>query len=169
MEIPKREVFIESIEILDFNFPKDATIKVICSKGTYIRSLIDDIGKKIGSYAVMSDLIRTRNGKLMIENSLTLEELKNADIKDVLIKDDTLLDLKSVVINEEGHHYAVNGNEVRRKYISEFPNEFKTGEEVKLYIASNRDDKEDENKFLGIGRIYETYVKPTKLLYKDEI
>lgn len=169
VEIPKREVFIKSIEILDFNFPKDAKIKVICSKGTYIRSLIDDIGKKIGCCAVMSDLIRTKNGKLIIENSITLEELKKANIEDVLIKDDTLLDLKSVIINKDGHRYVLNGNKVKREYISKFPKEFETGEEVKLYIGTKWDNAEDENKFLGIGKIYCDYVKPTKLLYKDEI
>ncbi len=71
-------VEIKSIDILKVNMEeKTAEIKVLCSKGTYIRSLIDDIGEKLGTFAVMTALKRTKSGMFDIDNE------KIVDINDV--------------------------------------------------------------------------------------
>ncbi|MBI4843487.1 MAG: tRNA pseudouridine(55) synthase TruB [Nitrospirae bacterium] len=74
-----REVNIKSIELLNFDLPF-VRLKVACSKGTYIRTLCNDIGKKLGAGAHMTELQRTAIGQFNINESLTLDELKDADL-----------------------------------------------------------------------------------------
>lgn len=56
-----RRVHIEVIDILSYDYPV-LKIRIVCGKGTYIRSLVRDIGKRLGTGAYMSDLVRTRVG-----------------------------------------------------------------------------------------------------------
>lgn len=68
IEVPEREVEIKSFEILEINLPK-ITFKVVCSKGTYIRTLVHDFAKSMESGAYMSALRRTRIGDFKVENA----------------------------------------------------------------------------------------------------
>ncbi len=85
-EIKSRPINIKHIELLDINENK-ATIKVQCSKGTYVRSLIRDIAQKLGTTAIMSALTRTKSGVFIIDNSFEIGEYTEPD------------DLKSSLIN----------------------------------------------------------------------
>lgn len=80
--LPTREINISSIELLDYH---DDLIKfkVTVSKGTYIRSLIEDIGKTLQTVATMEDLVRTKQGNYKIEDSYTLEDIKNDNYKSI--------------------------------------------------------------------------------------
>ena len=69
-----QKVKIEKISILDYNFPY-LKIKVKCSSGTYIRSLANDIGKKLGCGAYVEKLIRTKIGEFSVEKAVNLKEL----------------------------------------------------------------------------------------------
>lgn len=74
---PARDVTIKEIEILDFDEANQtAKIRVACSKGTYIRSLCDDIGTAMGSFAALSGLIRSKSGIFTLDNAITLEQLE---------------------------------------------------------------------------------------------
>ena len=73
--LPKREVEIFNIEPLSEINNNTFTFKCTVSKGTYIRSLIRDIGVSLGTYATMSALRRTKQGIFNIEDAYTLEEL----------------------------------------------------------------------------------------------
>ena len=53
------------------------SLKVVCSKGTYIRTLCDDIGKKLGCGAAMASLVRLRSGPFTLDRSVTVEEIEN--------------------------------------------------------------------------------------------
>lgn len=80
VDIPKREVFIEefkitSIQGLGDQQPKVA-FKVVCSKGTYIRSLAHDFGKSLNSGSHLSALRRTAIGNYTVENALTIEDFE---------------------------------------------------------------------------------------------
>jgi tRNA pseudouridine55 synthase len=68
-------VTIYNIEIIDFQLPL-ITLKVTCGKGTYIRALARDIGKKIGCGAHLYSLCRTKIGEYSIENSLTIDQFQ---------------------------------------------------------------------------------------------
>lgn len=83
IEREKRKINIYNINIINIEIPY-VTFEVKCSKGTYIRSLCNDVGEKLGCGAIMSDLIRTANGNFTLENSATLETLKE-DFKPYVI------------------------------------------------------------------------------------
>lgn len=77
VERKKRMVTIYEIEILTIALPK-VTMRVHCSKGTYIRTLCEDIGNRLGCGACMERLVRTRVAGFTIENAHTLAELEQA-------------------------------------------------------------------------------------------
>lgn len=72
------EIALESFQAAEQDNPPKAVITVTCSRGTYIRSICDELGRKIGCYAVMSALTRTGYGKMQVENAVSLEELTKA-------------------------------------------------------------------------------------------
>ncbi|MCF6137152.1 tRNA pseudouridine(55) synthase TruB [Pseudalkalibacillus berkeleyi] len=81
IERPSRKVMIHSIELLsdpEYNSTNhvDFSIRVTCSKGTYIRTLAVDIGKSLGKPAHMSNLTRTKSGPFSLEDSFTFEEIE---------------------------------------------------------------------------------------------
>lgn len=80
-----RKVFIYEIDIKKIEIPR-ILFRVVCSRGTYIRALCRDIGKKLGCGAVQEALVRTRIGMFEIEDSITLEQLKQDGIKKHLIQ-----------------------------------------------------------------------------------
>ncbi|GAB3515146.1 tRNA pseudouridine synthase B [Emticicia fontis] len=71
--IKSRQVEIKEFDINTANFP-ELSFRIVCSKGTYIRSLVRDFGKLLNSGAYMSSLRRTRIGDFRIENALTLDQ-----------------------------------------------------------------------------------------------
>jgi len=77
VERKARDVEIYSLELLLFELPH-AAIRVVCSRGTYIRSLADDIGRSLGSGAALQELRRTASGPFRIEDAMTLAELEVA-------------------------------------------------------------------------------------------
>lgn len=85
VERKPRKVKIYSLDLIDFN-QETALVKVACSKGTYIRTLCEDIGNILGCGACLSCLIRTRSGSFKIENSLLLEEIQEAAENNKLCK-----------------------------------------------------------------------------------
>lgn len=104
--LPKREVNIYDIELL--NIDNDIiTIKTKVSKGTYIRSLIRDIGLKLNTNATMTKLIRTKLDKFTIEESYTLEDIQNDNYKLLSLED--LINLDIININEEMLFKIKNG------------------------------------------------------------
>lgn len=75
VELAPKPIHIDEIELTDFNPDKmQMTIRVVCGKGTYIRSLARDIGAAIGSGAFLTALCRTRVGDVRIEDCLTFDD-----------------------------------------------------------------------------------------------
>jgi len=95
---------IYSIEALDIS-KNCVTIRVCCSKGTYIRVLCEDIGKKLGTYAYMNKLRRISSGEFNIDNCKTPEELKQLAeenrLHEVLIPVSELFDYKKITLSEK--------------------------------------------------------------------
>ena len=76
IERKTRRIHIFDIQILEMDYPRTARIHVVCSKGTYIRTLCTDIGQKAGSAAHMATLLRTRTGAFQLEDSLKFDAMK---------------------------------------------------------------------------------------------
>ncbi|MBP3720385.1 MAG: tRNA pseudouridine(55) synthase TruB [Clostridia bacterium] len=75
-EVPERTVHVERIEILGEEPEHAVRLRIACGKGTYIRSICDDLGKFCGCPAHMRSLIRTRSGFFTLDGALTLEEAR---------------------------------------------------------------------------------------------
>ena len=97
VELPKKEVTIKEIELLEQN-NNTFKFKTLVSKGCYIRSLINDIGNELNTYATMTNLERTKQGIISIEETSSLTDLDNEQIK--LYDIDELLDYPVVEVDE---------------------------------------------------------------------
>ena len=99
VEREARPVTISRLDVVSIDLPY-VVIDVDCSKGTYIRTLIADIGEELGCGAHMTDLRRTRSGQFGIADCVTLEELKNSSEESlgVLSLDEALADYPAVQV-----------------------------------------------------------------------
>lgn len=87
IELKPREIEIYSIDNIDVDLSKkEVTFLVRCTKGTYIRSLVHDIGKKIGCGAIMTELERVETGNFKIQNSIKLYDFLKLEYTDMLDK-----------------------------------------------------------------------------------
>lgn len=111
-DIPSRKVNIFKNEIVGFYYEKQIlTLDIDCSKGTYIRSIVNDLGNAVGAGAVMSALVRTKSSGMKIENSIVLsDDTTIDDLKKVLINPVDLIELPKININEEQYKKLLNGN-----------------------------------------------------------
>ena len=141
VEREKREINISEIELLDY---KDNIIKyrVVCSKGTYIRVLCEDIAKALGTCGYMKSLLRTRVGKFTIDKENLVIDLENID---------EVLDVKNVEIRDIKHYE----NGLRVDIINNNNDKEKDTLEDSIKIAKVY----FENKFIGLGKIEQNKVK----------
>ncbi|MCR5623612.1 MAG: tRNA pseudouridine(55) synthase TruB [Lachnospiraceae bacterium] len=123
IERKARKVNISEISAYNFNYEDNTfDLKVGCSKGTYIRSLCEDIGKALNTYAAMESLIRTRSGDFDIEKSLKLGEIKEiaagGRLDEILIPIDYIFKkYPRVFIDEEYDKVLLNGNKFEAGFI----------------------------------------------------
>ena len=114
IERKARPVTILNIEIKEINLPR-VRMEVSCSKGTYIRTLCNDIGEKLGCGACMEELIRTKVSRFELQDSLTLDEVRalkdEGRLEEVLVPIDVMFDAyEAVKLKEEFTVIAYNGN-----------------------------------------------------------
>lgn len=127
IEREARPVTIHSIEVNDLKLPR-VTMTVTCSKGTYIRTLCHDIGRKLGCGGCMEKLVRTGVDGFTAEDSLTLarmEQLRDEGrLSEVIVPVDGMFQqYPAVKTKPEGDDLVHNGNQVKRTFIqlSEMP------------------------------------------------
>jgi len=125
-----KEIKIYKLNLINFK-PKKAIVKfeVICSKGTYIRTLCNDIGNELGCGAHLLNLVRKKVGNFCIEDSLNLEELKKEKTlgKRYLISIDSALDeLDKITVKSEATKTVLNGGIISSEQIFEIPIGLKT-------------------------------------------
>ena len=77
-----RNIIIEKLELKSFN-PPDISMTILCQKGTYVRTLCEDIAKELGACGHMSYLRRTRSGDFGIEQAINMERLKNITVEEL--------------------------------------------------------------------------------------
>ena len=106
VELPKKEVTIKEIELLEKS-NDEFTFKTCVSKGTYIRSLIRDIGNYLNTPATMKRLIRTKQGNIDINDSNKIEDIKNNNYK--LLSIEESLNYKVIELDDETARKVSNG------------------------------------------------------------
>lgn len=84
--LPQREINISAIKVLEYH-DNIIKFKVTVSKGTYIRSLIEDIAKKLGTLGTMVSLERTKQGSFSIQDSYTIANIISNNFKSIPLKD----------------------------------------------------------------------------------
>jgi tRNA pseudouridine55 synthase len=114
VEIKSREVTIHELELIDFISEIELTLRVLSSKGTYIRTLAHDIGQKLGCGAHLSGLVRTKTNHFNLQQAYTLDELANKVIKDLvklLLPVDALVShLDKIELSDAQYAKIKNGN-----------------------------------------------------------
>lgn len=142
-----RQVTIYKIEPL-YLLDTSCIIRVSCSKGTYIRSLVDDIAKKLSLSAYMKSLIRIESAGFKLENSIKLSSIKNMkDFSAVSYKlYDALIYMDSINLEDNLYKKISNGGEI---YVNE-----KDKDLIKVTC---------KDKFIGIGSIQENKLKMKKV------
>lgn len=99
VEREAREIFISRLELISFN-PQKSVLDVECSKGTYIRTLLEDICARLGVYGTMSFLLRTSAGGFKIEDAVTLQELEAEPLRYLLPEETAVMHLTEAVLTE---------------------------------------------------------------------
>ena len=165
VERPERNITIHSIELLSeityLNDTASFRFRVHCSKGTYVRTLAVDIGRKLGYPAHMSDLVRTLSGPYQLEDSLTFEELELkkelGTLSEVLIPFDTAVGyLPRVVVDSETEMKIKNGSVIP----------VKKGLEQNRFTVYN-----DKGECLAVYQRHPTkdeWIKPEKMFWTGE-
>lgn len=132
--LPKKEVSIYDIELLEYNIENNKTIvkfKCLVSKGTYIRSLIRDIADSIGKCAVMSDLRRIKQGEYDISISNKIDDEYN-----IIPISEVLKDYYTVELDNELEKKILNGCVINNIYNEEYVL-FKGKDNLFLYKNEN--------------------------------
>lgn len=106
VELPKREIEISDIELLEKK-KDEIKFRVVVSKGTYIRSLIRDICEKLNVIGTMSNLKRTRQGMFTIENSYSLTDVKKGNFSVLKVED--IFPYTHYILNDEEYKKVKNG------------------------------------------------------------
>lgn len=161
IERKARKVQIKGLEILESELPR-MKIRVVCSKGTYIRTLCHDIGESLGCGGAMESLIRSRVGIFGIQDALTLGQIErlasqNA-IESVIIKPDAVFaEDQAVVVTQEGCRLVENGNMLPLALLEKGTEAVVSGGQLRVYDRAG--------KFYGIYRhdIKSDVIKPVKM------
>lgn len=165
IERKPRIVNINSLRVNDINLAdsqKTVTITVDCSKGTYIRSLCDDIGKKLGCGACMMKLTRTRVGDFQLDDTLTLNQISalvlKGEIEERIVPvDDIFRDYESITLPEEYANYLHNGNKI---VAGQLPDDIIVNEGSRYRVYDS------DNIFIGIYIFAEGVLSPVKIFYE---
>lgn len=173
VKLEPRKIEIYNIELLNINKDeKQISFRVKCSKGTYIRSLCEDIAEKLGTVGFMKELKRIVVGDFKIENAITVEELKekieNKDYTCIIsieeiFKENDRIDLKSQNYSKyvngvklEIENCKITEPDVTLRNIKADPKESNLKDEVyRIYL---------DNKFIGLGTVSENKLKRDLLL-----
>ena len=108
VEIKERDIEIKKLELLEFD-NDSIRYKVVCSKGTYVRVLCETIANKLNNIGYMTSLIRTRIGKLTLDNAYSLDRIEKDDYNLIDIEN-SLSDFVVFVVKERDLYKARNGN-----------------------------------------------------------
>ena len=156
VERKSRRVQIHGIRIVEMNLPH-VRMEVDCSKGTYIRTLCHDIGEKLQVGGCMEELERTKVGRFLKEDAVTLDEVRQkmeqgegAELFTPL--DQIFAELPAVTVTDAKAWMSYNGNDLPERFLLE-KEEWTDGQEVRVY--------DSRKNFIGLYQ----YCAPKKLFH----
>ena len=150
VEIPKRKVHINSLKIEKVIAENEVRMSTCCSKGTYVRSLVQDIAKSLDTHAIVTELRRTKIDNISVSDSSNFAQIlakKETQIKDISYK--KILSMKSIEVDESYIETIRNGNFIKSDHFN--------NEDNCLVVCNNK-----------VIAVYQKYnqdlYKPTKVL-----
>lgn len=168
-----RKVNIKSLHVNDIDLEgknKFVTITVECSKGTYIRTLCEDIGNKLGCGACMYKLTRKRVGQFTIDDTLTLDQISDLCKKNEfgsVIKpiDEMFPEYSKLQVKDEGDKLLHNGNKIDLKN----KDIFNMDEEVVDFVEEDKLRLYDSNgDFVGVYEVCKGMLFPVQMFYDSK-
>lgn len=171
VEIKSRKIYVADIQPVEVNLGENRILfRVTCSKGTYIRTICDDIGKKLGCGGTMTALQRTQSGCFRVEDARTLPEILEMTGEElercVIPMDETLVHLGRIELKSmESVPFYYNGREIDTGYVNVLASpavpeamqeESRLGDKYRVY--------DPEGKFLGISSLRENTLYPEKVI-----
>ena len=162
VERKARSVTFHKIEVLWMELPK-VKIRVQCSKGTYIRTLCNDIGEKLGCGGCMEELLRTRVERFALEDAVKLDEVQKAmeeeTVDSLILPVDRIFDqYPAAKTTTQGDLLVHNGNRLFSELLQEEP-EAESGY-VRVY--------DSEDTFIGLFEKKTDQLVPVKMFYRKE-
>lgn len=164
VERKARKIVFHEIQILDMDLPK-VTIRVHCSKGTYIRTLCNDIGEKLGCGGCMEKLLRTRVERFAVEDAKRLSEIQEmteqGHLSEIVISIDQMFQqYPAIFTTKEGDRLVHNGNSFSQDLAETMGNQIKHGCQVRVYDSFQT--------FIGVFEKKGKYFAPVKMFYRKE-
>lgn len=171
VEIKSRKIYVADIQAMEVNLGENRILfRVTCSKGTYIRTICDDIGKKMGCGGTMTALQRIQSGCFRVEDARTLPEILEMNDEElercVIPMDETLVHLGRIELKSmESVPFYYNGREIDTGYVNVLAS---PAVPEALQEGSRLGDKyrvyDPEGKFLGISSLRENTLYPEKVI-----
>lgn len=149
VERPARDITILDIALLNFDpDTQKGAFRVTCSKGTYVRTIVHDLGEKLGTYAAMHALTRTRAGVYALSEAVTFDQIERARDDGTLEglfrpTDSLFVDYPAVTLNAEGRDRAARGATVFERQTDGLA-QFAPGTLCRVYA---------DGRFLMLGRV----------------
>ena len=169
IEVERKKRTIEIYEITPVDYKEHPECRVIfdvtCSTGTYVRTICEDIGLKLGCGAYMASLLRTKSGSFEVERSYRIEEIasfkENGKIEEILLPPlFSLGHLPSVKMAEEFKNRVFHGKKIYISHIQDNLKSFPSEEEIVLLDCKDN--------LLAVARLKEdnssSYLQPVKVL-----
>ncbi len=159
LELESRPVTLYENQLIDWNTP-ELTLQVTCSKGTYIRTLVNDIGDALGCGGHVKTLRRLQHGKFHLDQAITLDQLiamqeaGEVDQMDSLLisVDELLSELPRIDLDESKSRFFSHGNDVQFDHAPVL---------ARVYRSEN-------GVFMGVGRVSDTgRLQPERLISSD--
>lgn len=157
--VAQRPAHIDTLEILQQLTPARYLLRVVCGRGTYIRTLCHDIGQALGCGAICSFLLRTKTGAFCLENSVILEDLKAEPEKITLLPVDfPIMHMQKAVLSGALRQQVRNGAPIRWNKVT---SDVSVGcqEPLRVYL---------EDRFVGIGQRRENQLRFLSLMPPEE-
>ena len=129
MERQPRPIHVDAIDVIDYDKnARSGHLTILCSKGTYVRTIIHDMGEQLGTGGVMTSLVRVYSGGLTIDDCMRIEEISSKVIEDGLDSvltplDRCFPDYPKVTLDEHCTKLYKNGVKLRSDQVSRQPDD----------------------------------------------
>ena len=144
IEIKPRDIEVYNISLKNYNQKDEIEFEVECSKGTYIRTLCEDIAKKLGTIGYMKELQRTKINEFEIQNAVSLDDLDNVNPQDKLISIEKIFkDKPEIKLNERKLELFLNGVQLTYDLEDELYRVYSSNKFIGLGIVKNKLLKRD--------------------------